>query len=234
MSASPLNSLDGLIQPMSLASRIREAMGDMTPAELARKAKVTPASVTFWLDGTTKSLRAEKATMIEQATGYRSAWIVTGKGPKKVSSSVANVSPASARRRVPLISWVQAGMWADVEDNYHPGEADQWADAFDSVPGEHSFALRVEGDSMTSPIPGKLSFPEGTILIVDPQRQALPGDYVIAKDVLTQQATFKQLTTDGGRWYLRPLNPSYPTVEIDDPAIRIIGRVVEYQTRGKL
>lgn len=57
---------------------------DMTPAELARACKVTQASVSFWLDGSTKSLKAEKAALIEQKTGYRASWIVTGKGPKKV------------------------------------------------------------------------------------------------------------------------------------------------------
>lgn len=146
----------------------------------------------------------------------------------------SNVTHAEPHRRVPIISWVQAGMWQDVVDNFHPGEADEWAMAFDSLPGKNAFALRVVGDSMTNPIPGQRSFPEGTIIIVDPARGAGPGDYVIAKDTVTQQATFKQLTTDGGRWFLRPLNPSYPTVEIDDPGIRVIGRVVEFQTRGKL
>jgi SOS-response transcriptional repressor LexA len=146
----------------------------------------------------------------------------------------ANVAPAPTHRRVPLISWVQAGTWQDVVDNFHPGQADEWALAFDSLPGKNAFALRVVGDSMTNPIQGRMSFPEGTIIIVDPGRAAGPGDYVIAKDVQTQQATFKQLATDGGRWYLRPLNPAYPTVEIDDPAVRVIGRVIEYQSRGKL
>jgi SOS-response transcriptional repressor LexA len=208
----------------------------MTPAELARAAKVTPASVTFWLDGTTKSLKAEKAALIEQATGYRASWIVTGKGPKLAQQQLepVNVTAAGSGRRVPVISWVQAGSWSDVQDNFHPGEADEWAMAFDSLPGNNAFALRVVGDSMTNPVPGQRSFPEGTIIIVDPARGAGPGDYVIAKDVQTQQATFKQLATDGGRWFLRPLNPIYPTVEIDDPAMRIIGRVIEYQTRGKL
>jgi SOS-response transcriptional repressor LexA len=219
---------------MSLSERIKEAMGEMSPAELARKAEVTPASVTFWLDGTTKSLKAEKAALIEGATGYRASWIVTGKGPKKARPESSNVAPAESRRRVPLISWVQAGAWSDVQDNFHPGEADEWAEAFDSLPGNSAFALRVVGDSMTSPAQGRQSFPEGTIIIVDPGRAAGPGDYVIAKDVQTQQATFKQLTSDGGRYFLRPLNPAYPTVEIDDPSVRVIGRVIEYQTRGKL
>ena len=79
-----------------------------------------------------------------------------------------------------------------------------------------------------------VSFPEGTIIIVDPERAPKAGDYVVAKDVIHQKATFKKLTTDGSAWYLKPLNPAYPTKEIDDPAMRVIGVVIEYQTGGKL
>lgn len=151
-----------------------------------------------------------------------------------VQPNLANVERAPVMRRVPVISWVQAGMWGDVVDNFHPGEADEWAAAVNSMPSKHAFALRVVGDSMTNPLPTGRTFPEGTIIIVDPGRAAGPGDFVIAKDVQTQQATFKQLTTDGGRWFLRPLNPAYPTIEIDDPDMRVIGRVIEYQMSGKL
>ena len=130
------------------------------------------------------------------------------------------------RTRVPLISWIQAGELSDVVDLFHPGEAVQWEDALKSKPGRSSYALMVEGDSMVSAT-GAHSFPPGTVLIVDPERGTNAGDYVIAKDVQTQKATFKQLTTDGSRWYLKPLNPQYPTIEIDDPAMRVIGRVIE-------
>lgn len=70
---------------MGLAERIKEAMGERENAEFARDAGVTPASVTFWLSGQTKSLKAETAARIEKATGYRANWIVTGKGPRRVS-----------------------------------------------------------------------------------------------------------------------------------------------------
>jgi SOS-response transcriptional repressor LexA len=153
---------------------------------------------------------------------------------QKAVKMAANIEAVGAHRRVPIISWVQAGSWSEIQDNFHPGQADEWALAFDSLPGNHAFALRVVGDSMTNPVPGLRTFPEGTIIIVDPGRGADAGDFVIAKDVQTQKATFKQLATDGVRWFLRPLNPTYPTVEIDDPAMRVIGRVIEFQTRGKL
>lgn len=145
-----------------------------------------------------------------------------------------NVESVKLRRQIPLISWVRAGQWGEVHDPFHPGEADDWIDVYDTLPSDNAFALRVTGDSMTSPSPDGPSFPDGTIIIVDPSRQAGAGDYVIAKDVVTQAATFKKLMTDGGRWFLKPLNPSYPNIEIDDPAMRVIGKVIESVFRRKL
>ena len=147
----------------------------------------------------------------------------------------SNVGEMKEGQKIPLISWVEAGHLKDISDPFSPGEADEWITASESQPGGGSFALRVSGSSMTSPdADAPYSFPDGTILIVDPNRSADPGDFVIAKDIETQQATFKRLAYDGGRWYLRPLNPAFKTVEIDDPSVRIIGRVVEFQRRGKL
>lgn len=139
---------------------------------------------------------------------------------------------ARSSNAVPLISWVRAGHWEAVEDPYPPGEAGEWITPHTSYPGSHAFGLRIEGDSMTAPT--GISFPDGCIIIVDPERAPMAGDYVVAKDVSTQKATFKRLTTDGNRWYLKPLNPAYPAIEIDDPAVRVIGVAVEWQMGGKL
>jgi hypothetical protein len=87
MSASTLKPLAGLIPWMGLSERIKEAMGDMTPTDFARACKVSPASVTFWLDGKTKSLKAETAAQIQAVTGYSANWIVKGVGPKKAGDS---------------------------------------------------------------------------------------------------------------------------------------------------
>lgn len=214
--------------------RLYEARKDakLTQQQLAKAVGMAQSTLT---EAETTASGSSFTPQLAAACGVRAEWLATGKEPKRDAAMAAsNVDAAPTRRRVPVISWVQAGSWSDVQDNFHPGQADEWADAFDSLPGNNAFALRVVGDSMTNPIPGGRSFPEGTIIIVDPARGSGPGDYVIAKDVHSQQATFKQLTTDGGRWYLRPLNPAYPTIEIDDPDMRVIGRVIEYQTRGKL
>ena len=134
---------------------------------------------------------------------------------------------------VPLISWVRAGDLTEVVDNHAPGEADSWVTPEFTKPSRHAFALRVEGESMSGGNNG-VNFPDGCIIIVDPERSPRSGDYVVAKDVVTQKATFKKLTTDGASWYLKPLNPAYPTKEIDDPSMRVIGVVIEWQMGGKL
>lgn len=138
-----------------------------------------------------------------------------------------NVSSAGPDRRgkVPLVSEVEAGEYTTI-DNFHPGRS-----GLDLVPvnvevRRHTFALRVHGDSMLSQTND--SFPEGSILIVEPEMEAVEGDYVIAKNA-AGQTTFKQLVKDAGESYLKPLNPSYPTEPLG--SARIIGVVREFYKR---
>lgn len=182
-----------------------------------------------------RGVPAKSYRAIGDAIGKSIDWIEGLENGHSVRDIVSdyNVAPYRPRARVPLISEVQAGELSDIDDNQLPGHPDEWVEADTSMPTKCAFALRVTGESMMNPA-GEPSFPEGTIIIVDPGRQAGPNDYVVAKDVVTQRATFKKLVTDGGRWFLRPLNPAYPMQEIDDPSIRVIGRVIEYKRSGKL
>lgn len=214
---------------MSIHKLIREGRArlQLTEQQFADRLEVSRGTVQQWEreDGTAPSRKRQKA--VAELIGLTVAELMSGGEP--------NVRSHEPGRKVPLISWVEAGLMNDISDPFLPGEADSWIAAADSQPSDGSFALVVSGTSMTSTDPdARYSFPDGTILIVDPNRACDPGDFVIAKDLETQQATFKRLAFDGGRWYLRPLNPQFKTVEIDDPKMRIIGRVIEFQRTGKL
>lgn len=204
------------------AARLKAGLSQERLAQLAGCSQGTIGQLENGSSSATKFLVA-----IARVLGVSPGFLETGKEP-----SVENVAETGVYGAVPLISWVQAGMWADIVDNYMPGSAEDLRPAYTSKPGSQSFALRVEGDSMVSH--NHTSFPEGTILIVDPARHPSTGDYVIAKDIETQKATFKRLMQDGGRWFLKPLNPAYPILAIDDPAIRVIGVVIESQSINKL
>lgn len=72
-----------------LKDRIQEAMtsAQLKPAELARKTGASTGAVSFWLNGQTKKLKAETAQAIQDATGYRAEYLVSGRLPKLVAEN---------------------------------------------------------------------------------------------------------------------------------------------------
>ena len=126
--------------------------------------------------------------------------------------------------RVPLLSSVQAGAFKEFVDNQHPGDGGQELIPTSVPVKRHTFALRVSGDSMEP------DFREGMILIIEPELEANPGDFIIAKNG-DEETTFKQLVKDGGDWYLKPLNPRYPMKPLGKSTIIGVLRAVEKRYR---
>ena len=87
------------------------------------------------------------------------------------------------------------------------------------VPAAADFALRVSGDSM-EPL-----FQDGQVIWVKEQEALNSGDIGIF--VYFDEVYCKKLILDGGRAYLRSLNPGYGDVEIkEDFGFKAIGKVV--------
>ncbi|ANI04188.1 LexA family protein [Pseudomonas putida] len=195
--------------------------------EIARECGVTPSAVTQWITGDSKSMRPENLFALAQATGVSAEWLANGTGEMIAATSGfdANVEPASGPFRYyeyPEISWVQAGMPVEAVEisnvascEVHPSDA--WA-------GPNGFWLKVKGPSMTSP--NGMSFPEGMVILVAPGFDVESSQFVVAKMTDTNEATFKQFIWDSGRAFLKPLNPSFPTVEMDGEWV-LVGRVVD-------
>lgn len=215
--------------------------GVVGQSALARALNVSPQTVNNW-----ESRGVSRGGMMaaEKIFGCSAMWIFSGEGPMvahksdlknsllsapeegRESSGVAsNVVPGPVvRGEVPLISWVQAGEYQSVVDNYTPGCGAEMIPT--TVPvNRHTYALTVKGDSMTNPN-GWPSFPEGMVIIVEPEFESMPGDFVIVKNG-AEEATFKQLVKDGGDWYLKPLNPRYPIKPLT-PDLRVVGVVRGY------
>lgn len=114
-----------------------------------------------------------------------------------------------SRNVVPIISWVTAGGWADISDPFQAGHSDEWVPAPPKA-SDRMFALRVRGDSMLN-IGGDLSFADGDIIYVDPDRAAIHRSLVIVKLVEQDAATFKRLLVDGDQRMIEALNPAWPT-----------------------
>ncbi len=106
------------------------------------------------------------------------------------------------RARVPLISWTTAGNWAEVVDNFSPGDAEDWVVTTANV-GPHAFALRIRGESMLPTIP------DGSIVIVDPDADPRHRSIVIVRQNSHSEATCKRLIYEGDQPMIRPDNPAY-------------------------
>lgn len=72
----------------TLAQRMKEAIDDagVKPADVARACKITAASVSNWLSGETKSLKASTALRAADFLGVNQAWLAEGRGPKRSDS----------------------------------------------------------------------------------------------------------------------------------------------------
>lgn len=197
---------------------------------LAEVCGIKYQSVQQWFSGASKSIQAEHLAKIALHWHANLAWLVNGKGGMDIPSAQDNTPegdnfapPANlSYRRLPLVSWVQAGAWSEAEDPLQPGDAEDWCNVIAKV-SLKSFVLRVRGDSMTSPY-GPISAPEGSLIVVDPECQAENGNLVIAKLDGSNEATFKKLVFESGLKYLKPLNPDYKMVQINGDC-RVIGVV---------
>jgi SOS-response transcriptional repressor LexA len=152
---------------------------------------------------------------------------------KHPQEKLAAVPPISTV--LPIIRLGQIARRGDILQQHQAGhwDAGETFAVRDSKPSKDAFAVRVENDSMTAPPGASLSFPEGTVLVIDPDVEATHGKYVLAADPHTGAATFKKLTHDAGTWWLMPLNPMYRPQQVDGPG-SVIGTVIEYWSGGKL
>lgn len=208
---------------MSFSERLVKRMKDVDvkAIEIANRLGVSRGTVSQWVNDIAQP-RGANATQLATILRCNINWLMNGKGdPDKL----VNTEPGpDLRGKVPLISWIQAGNWLemDVSQIEHSTHYIHTANV-----GPRAFALRVIGDSMTSLV-GK-SIPDGSVVIVDPDITPEHGKVVVARLDDSNEATLKQLVIDGGQKYLKPFNNAYPMMPINGNCtiIGVVKQVVQ-------
>lgn len=167
-------------------------------------------TVSQWVNGGTEP-SATYISSLANALGVSERWLIHGGLIEEVKGN--GYPGPDIRRRVPLISYVQAGNWREILDHQFD-DLDDWIETTANV-SPFSFSLRVQGDSMFNPSGHGISIPEGSIVIVDPNVDAISGRIVVARLKDSNEATVKKLVTDGPNTYLMPLNPAYKPIPFD-------------------
>lgn len=128
----------------------------------------------------------------------------------------------------PLFTTAQAGQFTDV-DGFTEKDARDWI-ASTKKASKNSFWLEVSGHSMTAPQGSRPSFPEGMLILVDPEVPVESGDFCVAGIHNDSEVTFKKLVWEDCTAWLEPLNPNprYQSIECNENC-RIIGKVIKAQ-----
>lgn len=193
----------------------------MTQAQLAKVAGVSSPAVTEW----EKDSYLPKAAPLEAMANLfqvTTEYLLTGEGKIKPENQiVTNVTKVTARM-APVLSWVQAGNWTNIESVNLDG-TDEWL----PLPEDecsNCFFLKVQG---LSNFP---DFLEGDYIVVNPDvyfGDMQSGDMIVVRR--GDDATFKKLVieTDGTK-YLQALNTEFrPNILPIDEQCIFIGQVVD-------
>lgn len=201
---------------MSLAARFKARRLElgMTQVEVAAAAGISQQSIESIESGRTRKPRS----LLDLAKALKCSpdWLLNGK----------NIMPLAevSTRRIPVLSYVQAGQLTEVKDTTDFSGEMEYVLADADVP-ETCFALRIDGDSMQP------EFKEGDIVIIDPDLCPAPGEFVVAKNN-GHEATFKKYRPLGvgiADFELVPLNPDYPVLRSAEVPLRIIGVMIEHR-----
>jgi len=200
------HNLELLVKEFGTLEAVAEK-GETTSVYLSQVRKQTVDAKT----GRPREMGSQIARRLEKGAGKPGGWM------DEDHSAAGNVIAVDRAGSVPVISWVQAGNWAQIVDNFQPGDADEWL----PCPFKHgpkTYVLEVRGYSMHNP-GGDLSFKDGDKIFVDPDREAMHRSLVIARLDDEAEATFKQLLLEGEQKLLQALNPQWP-----ERIIKINGR----------
>ena len=128
-------------------------------------------------------------------------------------------------RYVPLLNFVQAGEFCEYHDD---AISNEFRPIFGEGYGKNVYWVELEGDSMEP------DFKSGELVLIDPDMQPNPADYVVALKAGEKKVTFKMWRPRGfdektGEEYsqLIPSNENYPVIDSRFTPFTICGVAVQ-------
>lgn len=155
-----------------------------------------------------KKMGNAKARQIEEHLKLPFGWMDTLHG-----DDGALLEPGTAPAKVPLLTVLEAPHARRLVNNHVP-LLEHELHATNRPIQRHTFAMVLPDDAMVGPA-GTPSLPVGTVVVVEPDEIALPGDYVvIAPRSSKEAAMLRVLDVVKGARVARALNPQFATLRI--------------------
>lgn len=199
----------------------------LSQGDVARKCGWESQSRISHYENEDRRIDRTDAIILAKALESTPEWIMFGDtGLLRKNEVELHLNDKIPLRGVPIITWAEAKRGIEAVRGTDLSNNKLIPYPYDGSP--HRFALEVYGDAMVSTVPGARSFPPGERIIIDPTILAPnSGKFVIADIPNTPEAIFRQYVIDAGIPYLKPLNPQYAMIKVDD-SITLCGVVVGY------
>lgn len=193
-----MKQLNSILKALMTEIRINES-------ELARRTGIGQPVIHRICSGETDNPKVATLSPIANFFAISISQLI-GDEPLPVNRIPGTYNPGiTGWTQIPLLSWEQAANWPNLGESSKPTQTI----STDLNLNENSYALTVKDVTMEP------RFPEGTVLIVDPNLQPQDRDFVIVHINGQKLPSFKQVLIDGDNVYLKPLNPDFKTVLLD-------------------
>lgn len=202
-----------MLKDKGFGDRLKAAIGRGNQNKVAAQVKIAPQQLSRYVAG--QLPQPPVLVRLARVVGRSIDYLLTGQD--RTASFSADGLPlyeGIKPRMVPVLTWVQAGALTSA----YAGTGEDAIVV--NVRGKNCIALKVRGTSMEP------EFREGDLIVVDPDRQAQFGDYVVVKCDEDDEATFKKYVRLQGVEYFRPLNREHPDIQ-RTAKHRIVGKVVK-------
>lgn len=206
----------------TIGQRIRKRRKalNLTQKNLAKTLNdATHGSISQWESDTT-SPSAKNLYDLSKALECDFVWLLNG-------GEESSVIPASFKsHKVPLIDYNQVRIWIDSKEQKNVTVLTHIMTSLKL--SNKAFAIEIVGDSMEP------EFKEGDVVIIDPDIQPTPGEFIVAI-IPEWQATFRkyrELGQDSDEkmlFEIMPLNRDYTAMSNKKQQISIVGTMVEHR-----
>lgn len=217
---------------MNRHDRIARAIKDSgkSKSEIAKLCDVAPSAVTQWINGESKTLKAESVFALAKATGYRAEWLTFGIGPEREEGQASGEPDEKDYAVIP--QYTAKGSSGNGYLNDHVEITGglafkrEWLKRM-SLNAEHLRVIYNHGDSNWP------TLSDGEVLLVDVSKRDPGNGNMYALYDPDSEIIIKRLIRDfSGGWLIRSDNQDkmrYPDMPISDQGmqdVEIIGRVV--------
>lgn len=189
---------------------------NLSESALGREINVPRATINRLATGKTPNPRATTLQAVAEYFGITVEQLL-GQQPLSEEEQKANIQEQP--KAIPLLAWENVLDWEKIQSEINPTNHKHWISSEDALK-EGIFALEITGEAMWP------QFQEKTILFIDPQRIPKNRDFVIYYLKQHNEVFFRQLIEDNQYKFLKPINPIFPTIQLEPEDI-LIGVVVQ-------